>query len=656
MALDALRATPIFAEVPDEHLKRLAQQAIPMSLREGDFLITEGDQADDMFVVVSGEFDVTKRSGTSEIPLARVGPGAIQGELAALERGKRTASVQAVSDAEVLRIPYPVVRDLLSGEPDAALGIISTVIGRLRRMEATLRQREKLAGLGTLAAGLAHELNNPAAAIRRSVDALDRAIEERNALHPPNSLTLLRPAGRAPLDALDRADAVDEIEGLIGDTEMAAALVDTGWTTDELRGAFAGMDAAAAREAAAWLAATATVETLIGEVRMAGDRISEIVGAVKSYAYLDQAPVQRIDVRKGLDDTLVILRHKLKAGIEVTREYDPELPEIEAWGSELNQVWTNLIDNAADAMDGKGAISIKAECPDDDEVRVTICDTGPGIPPDVASKIFEPFFTTKPPGIGSGLGLHISHQVVVRHGGRIDLESEPGRTCFIVTLPTTLPKGAESAPPEVPSPDPYTPSPKRPASGTRAADGYRKGPVSRPGYGGGHRGPHLVLRGHRGTVGLRVLSCRRMGGERCERSPGLFARCCSSHPADVPTHSIAARLIMQPARSGRPRSYPSFPATSLAARLGPSSSRMPQDMPRWYSMTAEWSASVNGSPSQTDGQGLDSTNPGAVHSPGRCTSGSSSLTWRLCWRSCLRMASTSPSCGRCAGSPIPSGR
>jgi signal transduction histidine kinase len=454
MALDALRATPIFAEVPDAHLERLGEQAIPMFLREGDFLITEGDEADDLFVVVSGEFDVTKRSGTSEIPLARVGPGAIQGELAALERGKRTASVQAVTDAEVLRIPYLAVRDLLSGEPDAALGIIRTVIGRLRGMEATLRQREKLAGLGTLAAGLAHELNNPAAAIRRSVDALDRAIAERNALHPPTSLTLLRPAGRAQLDALARADAVDEIEGLIGDTEMAAALVDSGWTTDELRDAFAGMDPAAAREAAAWLAATATVETLIGEVRMAGDRISEIVGAVKSYAYLDQAPVQRIDVRKGLDDTLVILRHKLTAGIEVTRDYDADLPEIEAWGSELNQVWTNLIDNAADAMDGRGAISIRAECPDADEVRVTICDTGPGIPPEVASKIFEPFFTTKPPGIGSGLGLHISHQVVVRHGGRIDLESGPGRTCFIVTLPTTLPKSAQAEPSAVSSPNP----------------------------------------------------------------------------------------------------------------------------------------------------------------------------------------------------------
>jgi signal transduction histidine kinase len=452
MALDALRATSIFADVPDEHLQRLAEQAIPMSLREGEFLIHEGEQADDLFVVVSGQFDVTKRSGTSEIPIATVGPGAIQGELAALERGKRLASVRAVSDAEVLRIPYLAMRDLLSGGPDAALGIISTVIGRLRGMEATLRQREKLAGLGTLAAGLAHELNNPAAAIRRSVEALDAAIDARNALHPPHSLTLLRPAANAPLDALARADAVDEIDELIGDTEMAAALVDAGWTTDELRAAFAGMDGAAAREAAAWLAATATVETLIGEVRMAGDRISEIVGAVKSYAYLDQAPVQRIDVRKGLDDTLVILRHKLKAGIEVTRDYDPDLPEIEAWGSELNQVWTNLIDNAADAMDGRGAISIRAERYDADEVRVSICDTGPGIPPEVASKIFEPFFTTKPPGIGSGLGLHISHQVVVRHGGRIDLESEPGRTCFIVTLPMTLPKGAQAAPSAVSNP------------------------------------------------------------------------------------------------------------------------------------------------------------------------------------------------------------
>ena len=175
---------------------------------------------------------------------------------------------------------------------------------------------------------------------------------------------------------------------------------------------------------------------------MAGDRISEIVGAVKSYAYLDQAPVQRIDVRKGLDDTLVILRHKLKAGIEVTRDYDPDLPEIEAWGSELNQVWTNLIDNAADAMDGEGAISIRAERRrrrrGPGHASAT---TGPASRPRSRPRSSSRSSRPSRPGIGSGLGLHISHNVVVRHGGRIDLESEPGRTCFIVTLPITLPPG-----------------------------------------------------------------------------------------------------------------------------------------------------------------------------------------------------------------------
>jgi len=440
MTLEALRATPLFAELPEEYLERLAANVVPIHLAAGELLITEGDQADDLFVVVSGELDVTKRSGNAEIPLARVGPGAIQGELAALERGRRTASVRALTAAEVLRIPYGAVRDLLSGGPDAALGIIRTIIIRLRGMESTLRQREKLAGLGTLAAGLAHELNNPAAAIRRSVEELARAIDDRNSLHPPHELMELIPSGSdGSMDALARSDAIDELGELVGDADAAAALVDAGWSIEQLGAAFSGMDPATARDGAAWLAASAKVQALLGEVRMAGDRISEIVAAVKGYAYLDQAPVQRIDVRKGLDDTLVILRHKLKAGIDVTRDYDPNLPEIEAYGSELNQVWTNLIDNAADAMDGHGALDLRAERTDEGGVRVSICDSGPGIPPEVASKIFEPFFTTKPPGVGSGLGLHISHNVVVRHGGRMDVETEPGRTCFVVTIPPTLP-------------------------------------------------------------------------------------------------------------------------------------------------------------------------------------------------------------------------
>jgi signal transduction histidine kinase len=226
--------------------------------------------------------------------------------------------------------------------------------------------------------------------------------------------------------------------------------VDAGWDADELRNAFAGMDPDSARESAAWLAAAANIDALLHEVAMAGDRISEIVGAVKSYTYLDQAPVQRIDVRKGLDDTLVILRSKLRAGVDVTRYYAPDLPEIEAYGSELNQVWTNLVDNAVDAMDGRGAIDIHADPTDDGGVQVRICDTGPGIPADVQPRLFEPFFTTKAPGVGTGLGLHITHSVVSRHGGRIEVESEPGKgTCFIITLPPTA---APPIPDEQPSP------------------------------------------------------------------------------------------------------------------------------------------------------------------------------------------------------------
>jgi signal transduction histidine kinase len=214
------------------------------------------------------------------------------------------------------------------------------------------------------------------------------------------------------------------------------------------------MDPDAARESAAWLAASANIDALLHEVAMAGERISEIVGAVKSYTYLDQAPVQRIDVRKGLDDTLVILRSKLRAGVDVTRYYAPDLPEIEAFGSELNQVWTNLVDNAVDAMDGRGAIDIYADPTEDGGVQVRICDTGPGIPADVQQHLFEPFFTTKAPGVGTGLGLHITHSVVSRHGGRIEVTSAAGKgTCFVITLPPKVaPPAADEAPDAVTAP------------------------------------------------------------------------------------------------------------------------------------------------------------------------------------------------------------
>ena len=409
-----------------------------------------------MFIVVSGELEVTKRTGTTELPIARVGPGAIQGEIAAIEGKRRGASVRALTDVEVIRIPRDALLALLDAGPDAALALLRTALERARGLESFARQREKLAGLGTLAAGLAHELNNPAAAIRRSVRSLAEAIAERDQIHPPHDLMEVHPSqDPAALSVLDRADAVDEIAELVGDSGTAAALVDAGWSSADLVGAFSGMDEETARQSAAWLAASAKIEALLGEVAMAGDRISEIVGAVKSYAYLDRAPIQRIDIREGIDNTLVILNSKLKAGIDVTRHYADDLPEIEGYGSELNQVWTNLVDNAADAMGGRGAIDIYAERAEDDGVEVRICDTGPGVPPDVLPRLFEPFFTTKPPGVGTGLGLHITHSVVARHGGRIDVvRNEGGGTCFVVTLPPSPPAPLVEAPAEEPAPAP----------------------------------------------------------------------------------------------------------------------------------------------------------------------------------------------------------
>jgi signal transduction histidine kinase len=430
--VERLRATPLFGGLDDALLHRLVDMAEIVDLAAGATLIQEGDQADSLYVVLSGEMDVTKRSGTSDIPVAHVGPGALQGELAALEGGRRLASVTATEPAEVLRIPVTAVRELLGAGPDVALAVIRTAVSRLRGMESMLREREKLAGLGTLAAGLAHELNNPAAAAMRAIDGLASAVANAEA-HPHPT-----PPPRPPVDAspprstLDRADRIDEIARLTGDDESASALVDAGWTVPRLEELPA--------EVLPWLAADASVHVLLGELRMAVGRISEIVGAVKGYAYLDQAPVQRVDVRAGLEQTLVILRHRLRDGVDVVREFDEELPEIEAFGSELNQVWTNLVDNAIDAMEGRGTLTLRAESdPEGDGVRVTVCDSGSGIPDEIRARLFEPFYTTKPPGKGTGLGLHISHNVVGRHGGRIEVASEPGSTCFVVSLPASLP-------------------------------------------------------------------------------------------------------------------------------------------------------------------------------------------------------------------------
>ena len=433
-----LRETPLFADVDETPLRELVARGEIVDLEPGEVLIRQGDAADALFVVLAGELEVTRQSGESRLPVAVVGPGALQGEIAALEGGTRVATVAATRTAEVLRIPVGAMRQLLATGPDVAIAVIRTAVARLRAMEVTLREREKLAALGTLSAGLAHELNNPAAAALRSIAALDGAVNAAESSPRPS------PPPRPPADtsppksALERADRISEIEPIAGSAEAASALVEAGWTAASLREQPA--------EVMPWLAADASVRQLLGELEIALTRISDIVGAVKGYTYLDQAPVGRVDVRIGLEQTLVILRHRLR-DIEVRTEIADDLPPIEAYGSELNQVWTNLIDNAADAMDGRGTLTVRAEpeaTPEGVGVRVTIADSGSGIPPEIRARLFEPFFTTKEPGKGTGLGLHISYGVVARHGGRIEVDSVPGETRFTVTLPPTLPRAVEA--------------------------------------------------------------------------------------------------------------------------------------------------------------------------------------------------------------------
>jgi signal transduction histidine kinase len=431
---EPLHHVPLFSGLDEADLDRLAAKAETVVLAAGEILFHEGEEGDRAYVVEQGALEIVKQARNREILLATQGPGAVIGEMAILQAMPRTATVRAAEDSTVVAIDGDAFKELVEESTAAARSLLETMFVRWRETDAALRESEKLAQLGSLSAGVAHELNNPAAAIGRAASQLGHLLGSIIAGDDPFADRL---GTRPILSSLARSDAEEAMETAlavrgVGETwRFSPVLVDLAVRPDELDSVLPAGDPTAWLED---LARRHEAATLVAEIQDAAGRISAIVASLRSYTYLDRGARQSVDINRGLADTLVMLRGKLKA-ITVDADYAPDLPPVEGHGGELNQVWTNLIVNAADAMGDGGHLTIRTHR-DGSWVVAEIEDDGPGIPPDVQQRIFDPFFTTKPVGQGTGLGLDISQHIIQeQHGGALTFESQPGRTVFAVRLP-----------------------------------------------------------------------------------------------------------------------------------------------------------------------------------------------------------------------------